>query len=132
LRAATVLVAEDDTNIRELLREALEQDGLSVVTARDGEEAVRLALALPPAAVVLDIGLPLLDGASVAARIREAYDDAVPFIVVTATRRAEDIAGVRATFYLAKPFEVAELVKVVRTAIEPQLAGGDPAPAPAT
>lgn len=127
-----ILVAEDDLSIRELLQEALEQEGLRVITAHDGEEAVRLALADKPAAVVLDLGLPFVDGAEVAARIRAAYGEGVPFIVVTATQRYDEIPKLRAASFLTKPFQVSEFVNAVRAAIGPPPAGApDPATSPA-
>lgn len=117
---AVVLVVEDDPNIRVVICEALTAEGLEVVEARDGEEACRLAQERRPSAVVLDIGLPLLDGAAVADRIRELYEDHVPVIVVTAAWRAEDAARrVRAVAYVIKPFDITDLVRVVRSAIAP-------------
>lgn len=118
--AGPVLVVEDDPSIRQLLREALEQDGLEVQSAVDGAEAVRLAERRRPAAVVLDMGLPIIDGAEVADHIREAYGDLVPFVIVTASRRIDEVAGrIRAARYLTKPFDVADLVRAVRSAIDP-------------
>lgn len=115
-----ILIVEDDPSIRQLLRDALEQDGLEVVSASDGEEAIALSERRRPAAVVLDMGLPLIDGASVADRIRDQHGDLVPFIVVTASRRIDEIASrVRAARYLTKPFDIADLVGAVRDAVEP-------------
>ena len=65
-----VLVVEDDRNIREVICEALAGEGLRVAEAADGEEAVRSARERRPAVVLLDMGLPVLDGAAVADRIR--------------------------------------------------------------
>lgn len=132
--AGPILIVEDDPSIRQLLREALEQDGLEVVSASDGEEAIAAARNRRPAAVVLDMGLPLIDGPSVADRIREQYGDQLPFIVVTASRRIEEAARrIGAARYLTKPFDVADLVGAVRHAVEPppQTAGG-PATSPVT
>ncbi|MDE3193287.1 MAG: response regulator transcription factor [Chloroflexota bacterium] len=115
-----ILIVEDDASIRELLRDALEQEGLDVVTASDGEQAIVCAGRQRPAAIVLDMGLPLLDGASVADRIRDQYGDLVPFIVVTASRRIEEAASrIRAARYLTKPFDITDLVAAVRDAVEP-------------
>lgn len=115
-----VLIVEEDPSIRELLRDALEQDGLEIASASDGEEAIAFAIRRRPAAVVLDVGLPLVDGLVVADRIRDTYGDQVPFIVVTASRRIEEAASrIRAVRYLAKPFEIGDLVRAVRDAIAP-------------
>lgn len=115
-----VLVVEDEPSIRELLRDAFEQEGLDVVTASEGEQAIRIARARRPALVLLDMGLPLLDGAAVADAIRDTYGDTVPFVVVTASRRIEEAAArIGAARYFTKPFDVPELVRAVRAALEP-------------
>ncbi len=114
-----VLVVEDEPSIRELLCDAFEQEGLEVVAASEGEQAIRIAKDRRPALVVLDMGLPLLDGAEVADAIRDAYGDSVPFVVVTASRRIEDAAArIGAARYFTKPFDVPELVRAVRAALE--------------
>jgi DNA-binding response OmpR family regulator len=115
-----VLVVEDDANIRELICEALTGAGLEVVEAADGEAAVRAAREHRPAAIVLDIGLPLLDGTAVADQVRDMYGDGLPFIVVTAGGRALDISRIRALAEITKPFAVSDLVSVVVRAIAPQ------------
>jgi len=114
-----VLVVEDEPSIRELLRDAFEQEGLEVVAASDGEQAIRIAKDRRPALVLLDMGLPIIDGAEVADAIRDAYGDAVPFVVVTASRRIEEAAArIGAARYFTKPFDVPELVRAVRAALE--------------
>jgi DNA-binding response OmpR family regulator len=119
-RQGPVLIVEDEPAIRELLCDAFEQDGIEVIAASEGEQAIRLARSRRPALVVLDMGLPLIDGAAVADAIRDAYGDAVPFVVVTASRRIEDAAArIGAARYFTKPFDVPELVRAVRAALEP-------------
>jgi two-component system chemotaxis response regulator CheY len=120
LEGGPVLVVEDDPSIRELLVEALHHEGIPAIPAADGPEAIRLALEKRPALVLLDLGLPFIDGAAVAARIREAHGEAVPFVVMTAGRRIDEAASrVRALGYLAKPFDIDDLVRAVRGAIAP-------------
>jgi DNA-binding response OmpR family regulator len=120
MTAGPVLIVEDEPSIRELLSEALQQEGFEAVAARDGEEALRLANERRPALVILDMGLPVMDGATVAARIRGAHDELIPFIVVTASRRIEDAARtVRAARYITKPFDITDVVAAVRSALEP-------------
>jgi DNA-binding response OmpR family regulator len=120
MNVGPVLVVEDEPSIRELIAEALQQEGFEAVSARDGEEALDLAKERRPALVILDMGLPRMDGAAVAASIRAAHGDLVPFVVVTASRRIEDAARtVRAARYITKPFDITELVGAVRSAIEP-------------
>ena len=114
-----VLVVEDEPSIRELLCDAFEQEGLEVVAASEGEQAIRIAKDRRPALVLLDMGLPIIDGAEVADAIRDAYGDSVPFVVVTASRRIEDAAArIGAARYFTKPFDVPELVRAVRAALE--------------
>ena len=89
-RALRVLVIEDDLDTRETLRRVLELDGHEVQAAADGEEGVATALASGPEVVIVDIGLPRLDGYQVARRIREALGAAPLLIAVTGYGRAED------------------------------------------
>ena len=115
-----VLVAEDDPSIRELLLETLRGEGIAAVAAGDGDEAIRLALEKRPALVLLDLGLPLLHGSLVAAKIREAYGDAVPLVVITAAARTSDTArSVLGATHIAKPFDVEDLLRAVRLALDP-------------
>jgi DNA-binding response OmpR family regulator len=108
-----VLVAEDDADILLLVATRLRRDGLAVVTATDGEEALALARERRPAVAVLDIGLPGLDGLELLTRIRadEALRDTR---VLLLTARAQE-ADVRRGFdagadaYVKKPFSPAEL-----------------------
>lgn len=126
-----ILIVEDDPSIRQLLHDALEQDGLEVVSASDGEEAIAIADRRRPLAVVLDMGLPLVEGPVVAERIRDKYGDSVPFVVVTASRRIEEAASrIRAARYLTKPFDVSDLVRAVRSSIDPVEALPEGAAAP--
>jgi DNA-binding response OmpR family regulator len=129
-----VLIVEDEPSIRELLCDAFEEEGLDVITAFDGEQAIRIAKVRRPAVILLDMGLPLIDGEAVADAIRERYGDAVPFVVVTATRRIEDAAArIGAARYFTKPFDVPDLVKAVMAALEPAPAAAEqPSTQPAT
>lgn len=114
-----VLVVEDDKYIRELICEALRDADLDVVEAADGEEAVKSARDRRPVAVVLDLGLPILDGVAVADQIRNMYDQSVPIIVVTAGGRVGDVARVRGAATFIKPFDLDDLVGAVQQAIAP-------------
>lgn len=128
-----VLVVEDDDSIRELLRDALAQEGLEVAVAGDGDEAIRLATDRRPALVILDLGLPKVGGREVYDAILRLHGDRIPFIVVTASRRLEDAAAtIRAVRYLGKPFDLNDLVGAVRAALEPPPGTvGQEVPAPA-
>ena len=111
-----ILVADDDPDIRELVAGHLERRGYSVVAAGDGEAALRLARERLPQVAVLDVGMPGLDGLSVAGRLLEAAGDEVGVIFLTARVQDDDVArgydaGARA--YIKKPFSLRELTEAV-------------------
>ena len=116
--AAPILVVEDDASIREMIALSLGLEDLPVAVASDGARAIEIADAQRPAAVVLDMGLPIIDGDGVASAIRARYGDTVPIVVVTANGHAEDSARrVGAVAFLPKPFEVDQLIDRVRSAV---------------
>jgi DNA-binding response OmpR family regulator len=110
-----VLVVEDDADIAGVLRRSLDKEGYEVRVAGDGEAALEESDLFEPDAVVLDLGLPKLDGVEVCRRLREGAD--VPILMLTA-RDAVDarVEGLDsgADDYLVKPFERAELLARVR------------------
>ena len=89
-RTLHVLIIEDDVDTRETLRRVLELDDHEVQVAADGEEGVATALASRPQVVIIDIGLPRLDGYEVARRIRAGLGATPRLIAVTGYGRAED------------------------------------------
>ena len=110
-----VLVVEDDPEIADVLRRTLRAEGHEVRTAGDGEEALEAAAEFLPDLVILDLGLPKIDGVEVLRRLREADD--VPILVVTARSELEDrVEGLDlgADDYLVKPFERTELLARMR------------------
>jgi two-component system, OmpR family, response regulator MprA len=110
-----VLVVEDDADIAGVLRRSLDKEGYEVRVAGDGEAALAESGVFEPDAVVLDLGLPKLDGMEVARRMREDGD--VPILMLTA-RDALDarVEGLDsgADDYLVKPFEREELLARIR------------------
>ncbi len=114
-RSPRVLVVEDDRDIADVLRRFLGLEGYEVRLAGDGEEALAGAADFTPDAVVLDLGLPKIDGLEVAKRLRESGD--VPILMLTARdavhQRVEGLDS-GADDYLVKPFERAELLARVR------------------
>jgi two-component system OmpR family response regulator/two-component system alkaline phosphatase synthesis response regulator PhoP len=115
---ARALVVEDEPNIRELVSLHLGLEGLSVTTAADGEEALRLTAAEPFDVVVLDLMLPKFDGVTVCRAIRKQTTNGdVPILMLTARREESDkVVGLDsgADDYLTKPFGVRELVARAR------------------
>jgi two-component system, OmpR family, alkaline phosphatase synthesis response regulator PhoP len=114
----TVLVVDDEPEIVRLVRDYLERAGFAVATAADGEEALRAAHRVRPDIVVLDLGLPGLDGLDVARELRRGGE--VPIIMLTArTEEADRVAGLElgADDYVPKPFSPRELVARVRAVL---------------
>jgi two-component system, OmpR family, response regulator MprA len=113
-----ILVVDDDPEYREVIQTALEAEGWAVATARDGQQALDQAVRCRPRLVVLDIGLPRVDGHGVATGLRTVYGDTVPIVVVTADGHiVEKAQRVRARAHLAKPFDLDDLCATVRHAL---------------
>jgi DNA-binding response OmpR family regulator len=114
-RDPRVLVVEDDEEIAQVLQRSLRLDGYDVRLAADGETALGEASAYHPDLVILDLGLPRLDGIEVARRLRAADD--VPILMLTARDAVESrVEGLDsgADDYLVKPFERQELLARLR------------------
>src|SRR3954447_8648395 len=114
-RDPRVLVVEDDDEIAQVLQRSLRLDGYDVRIAGDGEAALDQAAAYHPDLVILDLGLPKLDGIEVARRLRAADD--VPILMLTARDAVESrVEGLDAGSddYLVKPFERQELLARLR------------------
>ncbi len=114
----TVLVVEDEPRIAGLVRDYLEHAGFAVLTAGDGAGGLALARTRRPDAIVLDLGLPRIDGLDVIRALRR--DSNVPIVIVTARGDETDrIAGLElgADDYVVKPFSPRELVARVRAVL---------------
>jgi two-component system, OmpR family, response regulator MprA len=110
-----VLVVEDDAEIADVLRRTLRQEGHEVRSAGDGVEALQLAEDFVPDLVILDLGLPKLDGVEVCRRLRAESD--APILILTARTQTDDrVEGLDsgADDYLVKPFERKELLARMR------------------
>jgi two-component system, OmpR family, response regulator MprA len=110
-----VLIVEDDADIADVLRRSLRNEGYEVRTSADGIEALDVAAGFVPDLVVLDLGLPGLDGVEVCRRLRSDGD--VPILMLTARAETEDrVTGLDsgADDYLVKPFERKELLARIR------------------
>lgn len=107
---AKILVVDDEPNIREVVELYLRRDGHSVVSAADGEEALKLYRRSEPDLVVLDLMLPKVSGLEVCRRIQA--DERVPVVMLTARGEEEDRIvglGIGADDYVVKPFSPREL-----------------------
>jgi DNA-binding response OmpR family regulator len=114
-RQPRVLVVEDDDAIAQVLKRSLRMEGYEVRVAEDGNEALEHAHGFLPDLVILDLGLPKLDGLEVAKTLREGDD--VPILMLTARDAVESrVEGLDAGAddYLVKPFERQELLARLR------------------
>ena len=113
--ATTILIAEDDADIREVLRLYLEGEGFAVAEAADGDTALRLALSSAPDAAILDVMMPGMNGYELTRALRRQSD--IPILILSAKGEDNDkILGLNlgADDYIAKPFNPMEVVARVK------------------
>src|SRR5438093_1351030 len=125
----TILVVDDEPSIAQIAGDYLRHGGFGVITASNGVDALALARAQRPDLIVLDLGLPRMDGVEVAKTLRREGN--VPIIMLTARIEESDrLAGLElgADDYMTKPFSPRELVARVRSVlrrVDAAGAGGD-------
>lgn len=113
-----VLIIEDEQPIRRFVRASLTAEGYRVAEAASGEEGLRLAAGQPPDLVILDLGLPGMDGQEVLRRLREWLT--APILVLSARDQEPqkvEALDAGADDYVTKPFGVGELLARMRTAL---------------
>jgi two-component system response regulator MprA len=123
-----ILVVDDDRSVRDALRRALTLGGYEVEAVEDGQQALSRLSVWAPDAMVLDIGLPEVDGLEVCRRVRSA-GDRTPILMLTARDAVADrIDGLDAGAddYLVKPFDLDELKARIRALLRRANNGGDP------
>ncbi len=114
----TILVVDDEPRIVQIARDYLEHAGFSVLTAHDGRSALAATRSSRPDLVILDLGLPEVDGLDVTRAVRK--DSNVPIIMLTArTEEADKLVGLElgADDYMTKPFSPKELIARVRAVL---------------
>ena len=124
-----ILIVDDEPQIQRFLKPALVAGGYAVAQAASGREALRQIDEFQPDAIVLDLGLPDMDGKTVIVRARQTSD--TPIIVLSAREQeAEKIAALDlgANDYVAKPVGIAELLARVRAALRPRRSQSPDAP----
>jgi DNA-binding response OmpR family regulator len=111
-----ILLVEDDQLLADGLQQALKQEGFTVNHVTKGKEAIHVVLSFPPDIVILDLGLPDMDGLEVLAHLRKEKIS-IPILVLTARGTVHDkVSGLDhgADDYLAKPFDMTELFARLR------------------
>jgi len=133
--APTILVIDDEMAMRRFLRVSLSSNGYRLIEAETGQQGIAQAAASSPELILLDLGLPDLDGVVVTQRLREWSK--TPIIVLSARGQEQDkiqVLDAGADDYLTKPFGVGELLARIRVALrhaatgpagEPELSVGD-------
>lgn len=128
--AISVLVVEDDKNIRDLLQMYLEKEGYAVTVAADGGQALTKFRSIHPDLVLLDVMMPVMDGWAVCKTIRA--ESQTPVIMLTAKSETDDkVAGLKsgADDYITKPFEMREVLARIEAVL--RRSGGAAAEPPA-
>jgi DNA-binding response OmpR family regulator len=114
----TILIADDNEDLRGMLRQFLESHGYTVLEAADGGEAAEAAIRERPALVVMDLGMPGMDGLSAVAEIRSQVSAAeTEILIVSAYDRLEyrtEAVAAGCGGFMTKPVNPAELLKAVR------------------
>lgn len=114
----TILIIDDEVQIRRLLEITLEANGYRTIFATDGKEGLTVAATRHPSMIILDLGLPDIDGLELLVKFREWFSK--PIIVLTVRSSESDIISALdkgANDYLTKPFRSGELLARIRTAI---------------
>ena len=119
---ATEAIVEDDPSTREVFRTILEHKGMKVVEAVDGQQALEVVRSRHPDVVLLDLGLPIMDGRAVARELKADPSTAdVPIIVVTAAAEEDTRSwamGLGCDEFLEKPVELRTLTAAVERCLE--------------
>ncbi len=109
-----ILVVDDDDSIRTFVSMALADEGYTVVTAAHGAAALKSIDQEPPALILLDMRMPIMDGWAFAQAYQQTPAPHAPIITLTAARDAAVFAGqINANSYLAKPFTLDDLLNLV-------------------
>lgn len=120
----TILLIEDNKDIRENTTEILEMANYKILTAPDGEAGIQMAIAHRPDLIICDITMPLLDGYSVLQQLRNEKDmQHTPFIFLTAKLENNDMRKAMemgADDYITKPFDADELLCIIESRLKKQ------------
>lgn len=110
-----ILVVDDDDTIAMTLESFLIEEGYPVIVAHNGKEALERAEELPPAVILLDMKMPVMDGWAFASAYRQQDGPHAPIIVMTAAHDSRQRAGeIAADGFIPKPFDLDELLAIIR------------------
>jgi two-component system KDP operon response regulator KdpE len=115
---AEILIIDDEPQIRKLLEIALDSNGYKVLLANSGKEGLMIAAMHPPELIILDLGLPDINGHQILKELRTWYNKSI--IILSVQNNELDVVAALdtgATDYLTKPFRTAELLARIRAAI---------------
>jgi two-component system KDP operon response regulator KdpE len=122
----TILIVDDENQIRRLLEITLSASGYKIIEAASGREGVQMAASHRPSAIILDLGLPDMDGMDVLRSLKEWYGN--PVIILSARNSEEDIVNALdegANDYISKPFRTGELLARIRATLRLNQSTGD-------
>lgn len=118
MSSASILIVDDELQIRRMLTITLQSNGYRVFEAADGKEALKMVANHPPDLILLDLGLPDQNGQEILAHLREWYTN--PIIILSVQSNESDIVTALdhgANDYLVKPFRTGELLARIRSAL---------------
>lgn len=129
MSTATILVVDDEPQIRRVMRTTLSSNGYTVIEARSGEEALEMLRKERPELVLLDVNMPGIGGLATCREIRDNSDIAIIMLTVRNTERDKVLAlDAGADDYVVKPFSMEELLARIRAALR-RTSSGEPVPA---
>lgn len=111
---ATVLIADDDPDVLDLITALLDQEGFQTVVFSDGLAALHAIRTQRPALAIIDLAMPVLDGRELIERLRKEPGEPLPVIAMSASLNAPPPDLLQADAYLAKPFDLEELLEHVK------------------
>lgn len=119
-RSGHILVVDDEAHILNLIVELLEDEGYQVRSASNGAAALALIVDQPPALILMDMYMPQMDGLRLLEMLQQQGINDIPVVLMTASpRAAEQVMGVVAIEYLAKPFDIEMLLEYVTRYVQP-------------
>jgi two-component system, OmpR family, KDP operon response regulator KdpE len=118
MHVTTILIVDDEPQIRRVLRTTLSTNGYEVIEAKDGQEAIEMVVTEHPELVLLDVNMPGMSGLEACSRIRLSFDGPIIMVTVRNTERDKIAAlDAGADDYVVKPFAIGELLARIRAAL---------------